>query len=435
MEKFFLPLLIGTLLCFWQRVAKAQTDVNYDESKVGSYELPPLLRLPNGQTVTNRTTWQNTQRPYLLKLYQQHVFGKYPGKPNGMHFKVKETDNMALGGKAIRKQVTIYFTAADTGASMDVLLYLPKNANGPVPVFAGLNFKGNHTTNPDPGIFMTTRWVANSADVGITNHKATEASRGMQASRWPAEEMLAQGYGLATAYYGDLEPDYTEGWQTGIRNQLKEALATEPQEWGAMGAWAWGMSRMMDYLQTDPAINAQQVTLVGHSRIGKAALWAGANDTRFAIVVGNDSGEGGAALARRRFGETITNLNTSFPHWFCPQFKEYNNKPEQLPVDGHMLLALMAPRPLYIASAQEDLWADPKGEFLGAKNAEPAYQLFEKKGLVVGNLPAVNTPVGETIGYHLRTGKHDINLYDWQQYLTFANKHFGRNQRKQVSKK
>jgi hypothetical protein len=316
-----------------------------------------------------------------------------------------------------------------------VLLYLPKTATGPVPIFAGLNFKGNHTTSPDPGIFMTTRWVANSADVDITNNQANEASRGMQASRWPVEEILAQGYGLATAYYGDLEPDYPEGWNTGIRNQLKEALATEPLEWGAMGAWAWGMSRMMDYFQAEPAINAQQVALVGHSRIGKATLWAGANDTRFAIVVGNDSGEGGAALARRWFGETITKLNTSFPHWFCPQFKEYNDKPSQLPVDQHMLLALIAPRPLYIASAKEDLWADPKGEFLGAQNAGPAYQLFGKKGVVSNTMPAINTPVGETIGYHIRTGKHDINLYDWQQYITFANKHFSRKQRKQVNEK
>ncbi len=427
MKKLFAAFIISSICCFWLCPAQAQTGINHDESKVGSYVLPSLLRMSNGQTVITSTTWKNTQRPYLLDLFKQHVFGKLPGKPSGLHFKVRETDNMALGGKAIRKQITIYFTAADTGASMEVLLYLPKMATGPVPIFAGLNFKGNHTINPDPGIFITTRWVANSAEVSITNHKANEASRGMQASRWPVEEILAQGYGLATAYYGDLEPDYPEGWNTGIRTRLKEALATQPLEWGAMGAWAWGLSRMMDYFETEPAINATQVALVGHSRIGKATLWAGANDTRFAIVVGNDSGEGGAALARRWYGETITKLNTVFPHWFSPQYKQYNDKPNQLPVDQHMLLALMAPRPLYIASAQEDLWADPKGEFLGAKNAGPAYQLFQKQGVVVSTMPAVNTPVGETIGYHMRTGKHDITLYDWQQYIKFASKHFGRN--------
>jgi hypothetical protein len=240
------------------------------------------------------------------------------------------------------------------------------------------------------------------------------------------EELLARGYGLATAYYGDLEPDHAAGWQTGIRSQLQQVLHTQPGEWGAIGAWAWGMSRMMDYFETDKAIQARQVVLQGHSRIGKAALWAGANDTRFAALISNESGEGGAALSRRWYGETIKRLNTSFPHWFGPNYKKYNDKPNDLPVDQHALLALIAPRPLYVASAAEDTWSDPKGEFLSAQATEPVYQLYHLKGLGTVPMPGLNQPVGERVRYHIRSGKHDVTAYDWQQYLAFADTWLGR---------
>ncbi|PSR57319.1 acetylxylan esterase [Adhaeribacter arboris] len=406
----------------------AQENFNYDEAKVGTYLLPSLLQTPDGKKITSSTQWNNLQRPALLKLFADNVYGRLPGKPRGLHFKVNLEDKAALGGKAILKQITIYFTPADTGASMDVLLYLPKQVKGPVPVFAGLNFKGNHTVHTDPQIKITKRWVADDKNAGITGNRANENTRGLQASRWVVEEIIARGYGLATAYYGDLEPDHPEGWQTGIRSQLSKSLQIQPNEWGAIGAWAWGMSRMMDYFETDPAINAKKVALQGHSRIGKAALWAGANDTRFAMVISNESGEGGAALARRWYGETVARLNSAFPHWFSPNYKKFNDKPNELPVDQHQLLALIAPRPLYVASAQEDQWSDPKGEFLSAQAALPAYQLFAKKVIHQNEMPGLNQPVGETVRYHNRSGKHDVTLYDWQQYLDFADKHFGNKQ-------
>ena len=397
---------------------------NYDENKVPTYTLPNVLQLPGGQPVTSAKQWSTVQRPAILQLFKEHVYGQMPGKPRVIRSVVRSVDEQALGGKAIRKQLTLFFGNGDDAPNMEILLYLPKTTK-PAPVFAGLNFFGNHCVSNDPGILLSTRWLPNRNEQVVTN-RATEKARGMQASRWEVEELIAHGYGTATVYYGDLEPDHASGWQTGIRTTLKDELHIAPEAWSAIGAWAWGLSRLMDYLETDPAVDAKRVMLHGHSRLGKAALWAGANDERFAMVISNDSGEGGAAIARRMFGETVERINTSFPYWFVGKFKSYNQNENAMPTDQHMLLALVAPRPLYVASAQDDHWADPKGEFLGAKEAEPVWTLFGKKGLGVSAMPAVDQPVGHTIGYHIRTGGHDITPYDWQQYIRFADKHFGK---------
>ncbi|MEO5985217.1 MAG: hypothetical protein ABIP80_06895 [Ferruginibacter sp.] len=399
--------------------------INQDESKVPVYTLPDPLKATDGKRITTSKQWRQYQRASMLKRFADNVYGRMPGKPSNMHFKITSVDSSALGGKAIRKQVTILFSNSASAPSMNVLIYLPRFMKTPAPVFTGLNFYGNQTVNTDTGITMSTRWAMNDEQIGITNNRATGFSRGKDAGKWALEELINRGYGLATAYYGDLEPDNPEGWKTGIRTTLKEELSINENEWGAIGAWAWGLSRIMDYLETDASVDAKRVAITGHSRLGKACLWAGANDTRFAIIVSNNSGEGGAALSKRWFGETIERINTSFPHWFVAAYKQYNKHPELLPVDQHILLSLMAPRPLYVASAANDLWADPKGEFLSAKNAEPVYALFDKKGLSLSDMPPVDHPVGETIRYHIRSGKHDFTLYDWQQYLDFADKHFG----------
>ena len=398
---------------------------NYDEAKVPAYTLPDPLLLTNGRRVRDAAEWRKKRRPEVLHLFETHVYGRSPGRPKTLLFGVTSLDRQALGGQATRKEVTVWFSGRKDGPKMDLLLYVPNGGARPVPAFLGLNFGGNHAIHPDPGITLSKQWMRESRGEGVVEHRATEAARGTESSRWCVEKILARGYALATVYYGDLEPDFAEGWKQGVRSTVFAAgePPIRPEESGAIGAWAWGLSRALDYLETDRDVDARRVAVMGHSRLGKTALWAGAQDERFAIVISNDSGEGGAALARRWFGETVERINTSFPHWFCAQFKTYNTRVNALPVDQHLLIALMAPRPVYVASAAEDLWADPLGEFLSAQHAEGVYRLFGKEGLGTASQPAVNEPVGQTIGYHLRSGKHDVTDYDWEQYLSFADRH------------
>ena len=401
--------------------------VNYDESKVPAYTLPNVLAPPAGSPVSTAADWEKIVRPALLGVFSKEVFGITPPITLPLTFEVVEEDRQALGGKAIRKQIILRL--GTTSKPVQLLLYVPlSSSTRPVPVFLGLNFGGNHTIHPDPAIRLPETWVPSWSDVPAPDGKATEAGRGTRARRWPVEQIITAGYGLATMYYGDIQPDAPDRFDEGIHPLFKSGNANErtPQEWGAVGAWAWGLSRALDYLVTDPLVRADQVAVVGHSRLGKAAVWAGAQDTRFALVVSNDSGEGGMAITRRLFGETISAITSRFPHWFCPAYTQYGGRPEALPIDYHQLAALMAPRPLYVASASEDLWADPRGEYLSAYQAGRVYALYGKKGLTSPEPPAVEQPVGlgGHVGYHIRNGKHDILRYDWTQFIRFADSHF-----------
>jgi len=308
---------------------------------------------------------------------------------------------------------------ADELVYVDVLIYIPNNVKGPVPVFVGYNFNGNQATQTDKDILLTQKWVGTKK--GAPNNRTTDSTRGIEASQWQVKEVLSHGYALATAYCGDLEPDNPDGWKTGIRTTLQNELHIKPEEWTCMGAWAYGLSRIYDYFLTDKMIDAKKVAIIGHSRLGKAALWAAASDQRFALVISNESGEGGATLSKRWYGETVSIITDKFPHWFLPRYKAYGDSVTALPIDGHMLLSMIAPRPLYVASAEGDTWSDPKGEFLSAKEAGRVYALFGKNGIDASTeMPGLHQPVGETIRYHIRSGKHDVTLYDWQQYVKFA---------------
>jgi hypothetical protein len=386
---------------------------NYDESKVPAYELPELLQMKDGTPVKDAATWNEKRRAEVLELFRSEVYGRRPGRPKALRFEVTKKDEAALGGKARRREVKIHFTSKENGPSMNMLLYLPAKAKEPAPAFLGLNFRGNPTVSKDPGITL--------------RKGDKESDRGKSAGRWQADMLIDRGYALATSWYGDIEPDdKRNAFSQGIHKVYGPANKIPPDGWGSIAAWGWGLSRALDYFETIDEIDHKRVAVIGHSRLGKTSLWAGAEDERFALVISNDSGCGGAALCRRAFGETVKRINTSFPHWFCDNFNKYNGREADLPVDQHMLIALMAPRPVYVASAAGDRWADPRGEYLAAKHADPVYRLLGTEGLPALKMPPVDKPSMGRIGYHIRTGNHDVKAFDWKAYLDFADKHLGR---------
>ena len=409
--------LLG-LLGFPGQLLAVPAGFNDDESKVPAYTLPDPLVKKDGTVVGSAEEWP-PRRAEIVDLFAQHVYGRTPAKAAAtkLRAEIGKTVPDFLGGKSTLKEVALRMG----GQVLHLMLVVPNGTEKPVPAFIGLNFRGNHTVHTDPRITLSRSWMRSDKGGRVVGNRATEKSRGSAAHRWPVEMILDRGFALATIYYGDIDPDYDDGFENGVHKVFGKP---GPGEWGSIGTWAWGLSRGLDYLEEDEDIDGSKVAVLGHSRLGKTSLWAGAFDGRFALVISNDSGCGGAALNRRVFGETVERINTSFPHWFCDKFTKYNGNEAALPVDQHMLIALMAPRPVYIASASEDQWADPHGEFLSAKHAGPVYALFGKNGVVVDAQPEVDQPVGDVIGYHLRSGKHDLTTFDWNQYLDFAERHF-----------
>ena len=426
MLRLLTPLIMISALLIGEDYADAQQKTaNYDESKIAPYTLPVLLKTQSGKAIANAEAWTLERRPEVFGLFEQHVFGKTPAPAawGKVDFKVTVVKTDALGGKATRKFIHISLPEHPSWHGMDVMLYTPNEAKHPVPCFVGPSFGGNHAVSNEPDVPLSTRWMRDSKDKHIVDNRATEASRGNESSRWPLEMIIGQGCAVANYYYGDIEPDHADGWKDGLRAVLSPKGATtdwQDGQWGAIGAWAWGLSRIADYLETESAVDAKKLAVIGHSRLGKTSLWAGAQDQRFGVVISNNSGEGGAAIMRRNFGETTAVITKAFPHWFTKTYTSYAGNEAACPIDKHMLISLAAPRAIYIASAVQDEWADPKGEFLSGLHAEPVFALFGHKGYGVTEQPAIDQPVGDRIGYHVRTGKHDVTDFDWTQYLKFA---------------
>jgi hypothetical protein len=372
-----------------------QPGINFDESKVGTYELPPLLQGRTGK-VTTREGWP-ARRKEILDLFREQVYGRTFGRPERLRFETIEKDAHAMGGAATLERIAVISSQAGREHRFELTVFLPNAGTAPVPVMLLLNNRPR--TNTDP-------------------------TRKEKSGFWPAEEVIARGYGIAALQNNELAPDNKDRYREGVI-QLFEGTTTGERAGNApaaLAAWAWGASRAMDYFETDKRIDAKRVAVLGHSRGGKAALWAGAEDERFAVVISNESGEGGAALSRRNFGETLAKITTTFPHWFARNYESYAGRVDTLPVDQHMLMALVAPRAVYVASADEDLWSDPRGEFLSLAASSPVFGLWGDKPISAGEMPGLSKPlVRGRRGYHIRPGTHNLTPYDWQRFIDFAN--------------
>jgi len=398
------------------------------EARVPKFELPNPLLTETGSIITNKESWSSGQRVKILNYYQRYIYGNSPFSFLKIGFSILSGDSYCLNGKALKKEVNI-FNENKPGAYFRLLIIMPAStieAGLKAPVFLGLNFFGNQTITREKDISVTESWLPNNS---ITLGRKAESLRGIQLSSWPIRQIIDAGYALATAYCGDIVPDKSDGIDLSIEHWFskEERHNFELGALGAIDGWAWGLRKAMDYIEQDEDLDASRVVVLGHSRLGKAALWAGAQDPRFAIIISNESGCGGATLFRRRFGETIASINQQYPHWFCQEFKKFNNRENELLVDQHELIGLIAPRPVYIASAQRDLEADPYGEFLAAKNASTIYKLFGLIGLQAEELPPVNTSIMGNIGYHIRSGCHGIKRFDWIQFIRFADKTFAQS--------
>jgi len=388
--------------------------VNYDEARVGTYTLPDPLALANKRPVRDANSWYKQRRPEIERLFEENQFGRSPGRPSDMSFDVFDKGTLALEGKAIRRQVTIYFSRNKSGPKMDLLIYLPANSRKRVPLFLNLSFSANSNVVDDPGIKPGEVW-------GRDKKRGPAPKSGF--GKLNVAPFLEQGIGVATVYYGDIEPDFLGGLPYGVRGTYLKPGRNEPapNEWGAIAAWAWGLSRALDYLETDKGVDAKRVAIFGVSRLGKTVLWAGAHDTRFALVIASCSGEGGAALSRRNYGETIKHLTapTRYPYQFAANYQQFGDHVEQFPVDAHMLIALIAPRPLLLQTGDQDGWSDPKGEFLAAVAASPVYRLLGKQGLDQEQMPDAGQVILHPLGYFMHHGGHGTIPSDWEVFLKF----------------
>jgi hypothetical protein len=394
--------------------------VNYDESLSGTYTLPDPLIFPDGEKVKSAKQWYKERRPQIISLFEEFEYGRIPAMPKDLSFNVFDKGTPALNGKAIRRQVAVFLTKDTSEHIMNILIYLPAGAVKPVPLFFNVSFSPNASVVDDPGIKAGFMWGRDGKKVPV--------QRTGKFGRIDPYKFLSRGIGFATVYYGDIEPDFADGYKYGIRGYyLKEGQNyPAPDEWGAISAWSWGLSRAMDYFVTDKQIDSKKIALFGVSRLGKTVLWTGCRDTRYGMVIASCSGEGGAAISRRWYGETIGHMThpTRYFYQFAGNWGNYKDDPSKSPVEANMLVSLMAPRPLLLQTGDTDKWSDPKGEFVAAAGAGPVYELLGKKSLGTDIYPAAGVPILNDLGYYMHAGGHGALPADYEIFLRFIMMHF-----------
>ncbi len=380
-----------------QKLSESRAEFNYDESRVPDYALPDALTTQAGQSVTSAKQWQSIRRDELLELFRNEVYGRRPTTEVLIEFEPLKSWEQVFDGRATAYDMLAKLTIDDRHFQFPFTVFLPNHVSGKVPAVILIN--NRYSTPVEKAIAETDAF-------------------------WPVRELIERGYATASFHTSDVDPDRKDGYAEGVRAFFADGQEPADDAWRSLSAWGWAASRVLDYLATLDAVDATRVAVVGHSRGGKTALWAACEDPRFSVAYSNNSGCGGAALSRRTYGETVARITSSFPHWFCKNFSAYAGKEADLPVDQHEVIGLLAPRAVYVTSADEDLWADPRGEYLSLVSAAPVYELLGQKAISDHRMPALNqaTVVGQT-GYHIRSGGHGLEAEDWKLFLDFADIH------------
>ena len=386
--------------------------------------LPDPLVMFDGTKVTTKEQWENERKPELKALFQHYMYGKLPPAPKTKKYNVLFTDPAALAGKARLSEVEITFEDPQLKHKLHVLFVVPNGVKSP-PVFVGMNFCGNHTLLDHPRIHLPEGWVRNSCP-GAINERATDKGRGGQKEVWNIDLIVEKGYALACFYSGDVDPD-TPDLSDGIGPAYWSGGKPAGDDAGTIALWAWGFHRVVDFIHEAGKgdVDPNRIAAVGHSRNGKTALLAGAFDERISLVIPLQAGCGGTAPSRTSDtrAESVKRINTSFPHWFCDNFPLFNDQTDRLPFDQHCLIALCAPRPVLLPNAEEDLWANPSGQFELLAAASPVYELLGAEGLASGAKPEMNKLVDSRLGYFIRPGRHAMTRADWEVFIAYADKH------------